>query len=100
MSITRVTSIHCDGCGVWVYVDIDDTASSLRRYLKRHGWRINVKRDDGFVQDFCPHCLHKIASPASDTNPATTLAAGPLHQEGSHDRRSMGARLRAQPRRR
>lgn len=57
MSLTVIKSIHCDGCGVWHYANVGETATDVRRDLRRLGWRVNVKRDDGFIQDFCPTCI-------------------------------------------
>lgn len=59
MSVTRITSVHCDGCGVWHYANVGEKVASVRRDLRRLGWRTNVRRDDGFVQDFCRPCVER-----------------------------------------
>lgn len=55
MSVTRVTSIHCDVCDDWSYghdLSGHDTAESIRRYLKARGWG---RLPGG--QDRCDRCV-------------------------------------------
>lgn len=67
MSLTTVTSVHCDSasCGAWEYVshgngkaDRSNVARD-RRDRARRGWRSEV--NDGQRQDFCPECAPKRA---------------------------------------
>jgi hypothetical protein len=62
VSLTVIKSIHCDGCGAFHYADLGEPVAHLRRDLRRLGWRVNVKREDGFVQDFCPTCVSRTAT--------------------------------------
>lgn len=56
MSVTRILSIHCDGCGAFAYSNIGERAADVRSSLRRDGWRVNVGGDGRMRLDFCARC--------------------------------------------
>jgi hypothetical protein len=52
MSVTRISSIHCDGCGVWHYGNIGESMAEVRRGLRRIGWAVSLPGG----RDLCPKC--------------------------------------------
>jgi len=55
MSITKQVTVWCDGCGNWEQAS--STAASLRRELKKKGWKTVLKHH--IVTDYCPDCWRK-----------------------------------------
>lgn len=60
MSVTRIVSIHCDGCGEWSYgAGVGrDTATEIRRDLMKRGW-VTRRHDSRNIVDLCPDCKSK-----------------------------------------
>lgn len=62
MSVTRITSIHCDGCGDWSYEDGENVSHGtsggpIRRHLRAKGWLVNQPGG----RDYCPNCRNQAA---------------------------------------
>jgi hypothetical protein len=56
MSLTRVITVHCDGCGAWDYTSSGSTNDAAQNFAKRQrrGWvKVGSGRDR---QDYCPRC--------------------------------------------
>lgn len=49
MSLSRDVTVWCDGCTEWRQTN--DTASFLRKQLKREGWKHSSQKD------FCGACV-------------------------------------------
>jgi len=52
VSVTKVTTIHCDLCGRWADVDFNELVSEARKRLARIGWK-TYRKDDGHLGDLC-----------------------------------------------
>lgn len=61
MSVTKITSIHCDGCGDWEYCNITESAADVRRRLARVGWLVGWPDPDSRLRkDFCTKCRAQV----------------------------------------
>ncbi len=56
MSITKQTTIWCDGCGTWEQKSA--TALEIRQELRKKGWIVNFL-ETYERKDYCPACWEK-----------------------------------------
>ncbi|HEY7822651.1 MAG TPA: hypothetical protein VIG24_07465 [Acidimicrobiia bacterium] len=66
MSVTRITYVHCDGCGANANVDAGDTgatATEIRQEARTDGqWAVSLPGG----RDLCPNCRPDQHSPYGD----------------------------------
>ena len=55
MSLSRIYTMWCDGCGTWHEGSQDCYAKRVRASVKVDGW----KRKDN--KDYCPRCAEKMS---------------------------------------
>jgi len=66
VSLTRITTVHCDECNEWEHVDEGRGTQAAARDRRRRGWITVGKGRER--RDYCPKCATALASrPTEET---------------------------------
>jgi len=59
MAIIRTRSIECDGCGIRIAGDENESRQELRDAVRKDGWAYVLSSIGRYKIDLCPDCLRE-----------------------------------------